>query len=68
VLGQRTHPDDSEIVRLWASGESWPAIAAALGRDVEVAKRRWHKCLKTSPAGKEAVLAKDAAKKVEKRK
>ena len=55
---------DSEIVRLWASGASWPAITAALGRDVGCrrAENRWHNCLKTSPAGKEAVLAKEAKK------
>ena len=53
-----TDPDDSEIVRLWESGKSWPAITAALGRDVGCrrAHDRWHNCLKTSPAGKEAVL------------
>ena len=60
-----THPDDSEIVRLWASGASWPAIAAALGRDVgcQRAKDRWKNCLKNTPAGKEAcksVLAADS--------
>ena len=55
---------DSEIVRLWESGESWAAIAAALGRDVGCrrARDRWYNHLKTSPAGKEAVLAQEAKK------
>jgi len=61
-----THPDDSEIVRLVADGQTWAAITAALGRHVGCrrADNRWHNSLKTSPAGKEAVLeAKEAEKK-----
>jgi hypothetical protein len=63
-----SHPDDAEIIRRRQLAETWVAINAALGRDVgcRQAENRWYHSLKTSPAGKEAVLQK-VEKKVEKK-